>query len=202
MKNRDFVRRPSIQHASHRATWLTVACLAALCLLAAVPAFGDSSGCHQVDSCEQARGVMSSLLDSSNEEIRLQAALGLLEYGCGSSSVGITATSEVQPGCFEPGNAQYESCKANCRKNSPDVPECFDGCAEVLGAVLTRCPEGRNFVAGNRERPRGSDCYDCMQDCSEAYYQCNEDCRNAEPWDPDCYDSCESDCESSCTPPC
>jgi hypothetical protein len=198
MNKRSSARRPSTQRASQRTTWLTVACLAALCVLAAVPATGESTDCHPAGSCKHAHGVLSALLDSSSEEIRLHAALGLLENGCGSSSVGITG---AQPGCLEPGNAQYESCKANCRKNSPDVPECFDGCVDVLGAVLTRCPEGRDFVADNQRQNR-SDCYDCLQDCSDAYYECNEDCRNAEPWDPDCYDRCERDCDSQCTPPC
>ena len=200
MKACNTARRPSIQRTPRHTIWLVAACFAALSFLAIGPAVAESSDCRPSGACGQAHSALSALLNSSSEEIRLQAALGLLENACGPT--GNLFGSEVEPGCLEPGNAQYASCKASCRKNSPDVPECFDGCVDVLGAVLARCPEARNFVAGNRGETRSAACYDCQRDCAEDYYQCNKDCQQADPWDPDCYDQCEDDCDSACSPPC
>ena len=139
--------------------------------------------------CERANATLDGLLGSSSEEIRLHAALGLLSHGCASRSI------QAAPGCVEPADAQYKACRANCKANSPQLQECHDGCVDVFGAVLERCAEGAN-VARN-------DCHDCLSSCAESRYECFESCRDADPWDPDCYDECdEIDCDEECESEC
>lgn len=158
-----------------------------------------------IDHCERANATLASLLGSSDEDIQIQAAIGLLQSGCHYRAEAPRAPRvKIEPGCHDLATTQFEKCTGTCAETSPDAPDCFAGCVEGLGAVFTECPDAtRNFVAGNRQgKARGPACYDCIRDCSDDYYQCNLDCRQAEPWDPACYDKCDPNCESKCTPPC
>lgn len=102
----------------------------------------------------------------------------------------------ASPGCVTPALQQYRACAASCKANSPGVAECFDGCAEVYGAVLAGCP-----AAGSP--PVRNACGDCLANCSEDRYECFLSCRQQEPWDPGCYDDCEDiDCSESCKEVC
>ncbi|MEM1176730.1 MAG: hypothetical protein AAGM22_00170 [Acidobacteriota bacterium] len=146
--------------------------------------------------CERAAATLQALLGSSSEEIRLRAAIGLLQHSC-SATTAVGITLRAKPECIEPANKDFDACILVCKSQDPHEQACFDACVDELGVDLTHCPQATNSVAGDR-----SPCDDCLRYCAEEIQECKRDCRRAEPWDPDCYDDCEYSCYDACSDPC
>ena len=57
---------------------------------------------------------------------------------------------------------------------------------------------GINFVGGVS---MSDSLWECLDTCARDHYDCQWNCRHKEPWDPECYDKCNTDrdtCDKRC----